>query len=296
MRNLFNYCIAILFLNVFISCSNESEINENKFTAKDFEFVGIEHNKILEETFKILKEEKSMLKAKKRQNENQFKDVLIRATSNVYKNDKIKKDFAISGVHNFFKIEEPNSFSKRRNDVDSFENTISSLSLSEQNYMNQLGEIMKEMDSPDLEKNEIINDIIELEVKIGNDSNLNNEQLQVLYSATQTSKYSFSYWKENANDWVISLEDHDIDHTISFSSKNRKRPICRCGRPAKFIEAVGDVSSADAAGAIGGAVGAAAVNVVIGPGQVAYGSAIVGTAATASATVVARKIIDWLRS
>ncbi len=294
MKNLLNYCIVVLFLSVFISCSSENEINENKFTAKDFEFVGIEHNKILEETFKILKDEKNILKAKKGQNKNQFKDVLIRAVSNEYKNDKTKEDFAISGVHKFFKTEKTNSFSKTGDEVNSFENEVSSLSLSEQNYMNQLGEIMKDMDSPNVDKREIINDIIELEVKIGNDSDLDNEQLQVLYSATQTSKYSFSYWQENANEWVISLEDHDIDHTISFSSKNSKRSFCRCGRPAKFNEAVGDVASADVAGAIGGAVGAAAVNVIVGPGQLAYGTAIVGTAATASATVVAKKFIDWL--
>lgn len=95
--------------------------------------------------------------------------------------------------------------------------------------------------------------------------NLSQQDAQIIIIGTEIGKASISYWKENFNEWqeLIAPTSSQARTTGWFSG--------------------GEVVGADVAGGIGGAVGAAVVNVVPGAGQVAYGGAILGGAAGASA-------------
>ncbi len=65
------------------------------------------------------------------------------------------------------------------------------------------------------------------------------------------ARYSFKYWAENSKKW---------------SELSAKPTTMSTG---------GDIAKADVAGAIGGAAGAWAVNVIPGAGQLTYGTAII---------------------
>jgi len=56
---------------------------------------------------------------------------------------------------------------------------------------------------------------------------------------------------------------------------------------------VGNVVKGDVAGAIGGAAGAWAVNVIPGAGQVAFGGAIVGAGVAGSVGVAVYEVFDY---
>lgn len=56
----------------------------------------------------------------------------------------------------------------------------------------------------------------------------------------------------------------------------------------------GDIAIADVAGAVGAAAGAWVVNVLPGPGQIAYGSAIIAGGVGASVAEGVKKLLDWI--
>lgn len=94
---------------------------------------------------------------------------------------------------------------------------------------------------------------------------LSQQDAQVIIIATEIGKASISYWKENLNEWQDLIA-----------------PASAQGKTAGWFSGK-EVVGADVAGGVGGAVGAAVVNVIPGAGQVAYGGAILGGAAGASA-------------
>lgn len=94
---------------------------------------------------------------------------------------------------------------------------------------------------------------------------LSQQHAQIIIIGTEIGKASISYWKENLNEWQELIA-----------------PANAQSRTAGWFSG-GEVVGADVAGGIGGAVGAAVVNVIPGAGQVAYGGAILGGAAGASA-------------
>lgn len=90
--------------------------------------------------------------------------------------------------------------------------------------------------------------------------NLKNEDLCCLFSATTMAIYSTEYWENNIENW----------NNLNGSSTAKAGPRIR------------RVAGADVIGAAAGAAYAWGANIVPGGGQVAYGSAIVGTAAASS--------------
>ncbi len=125
--------------------------------------------------------------------------------------------------------------------------------------------------------NTILLNIISLELEIENDNSLNNDQLIILYSATEIAKYSYTYWSDNWKKWA-SLNNNG--NKIVYGNK-----IANVG---------GDIVIGDVAGGVAGGVGALAVNLIPGPGQVAYGGAIIGGAVTGSAYVAVDAFLHWL--
>lgn len=116
--------------------------------------------------------------------------------------------------------------------------------------------------------------VVALENNIDRDAALNNKDLLVLYTATNVAKYSATYWAGNRDRWV------------NYGGTNPPPVAAKMG-PG------GRIGGMDVAGAVGAAAGAAAVNIVIGPGQVAYGGAILGGAVAGSVGQAVYEVWDW---
>lgn len=92
---------------------------------------------------------------------------------------------------------------------------------------------------------------------------LSKEDAQMIIISAEIGINSVSYWDKNLDEWVIALQNNNSRLKGWFSW--------------------GELAGADVAGGVGAAVHAAVVNAFPGPGQAAYASAIVATAAAASA-------------
>lgn len=95
---------------------------------------------------------------------------------------------------------------------------------------------------------------------------LSDEEAQVILIGAEVGKASLAYWDENLDNW------QEVLNNTSEGDQLR----------AKGWFNWSELSGSDVAGAVAGAVGAAAVNVIPGAGQVGYGGAVVGGAAAGS--------------
>jgi hypothetical protein len=127
--------------------------------------------------------------------------------------------------------------------------------------------------SDTLDVSEITSNIEQLEDNAYNDKNLTNDDLAILFPATSVAKSSIDYWNIHLVEW-----DSYANHTSSKGTPPGKR--------------IARIAAMDVGGAVAGAAGAWAVNVVVGPGQVAYAGAIVGTAVTTSVCQTAYEIFS----
>ena len=122
----------------------------------------------------------------------------------------------------------------------------------------------------------IIQNINILEEEAYYDSKLTNDDLLILFPATSVAKHSIKYWNDHYDNW-----DNVLNGTTGT-------PVART-KPGR---AIANIAVADVGGAIGGALGAWAVNVWVGPGQVAYAGAIIGTAVAASTAVAVNHLVE----
>ena len=127
--------------------------------------------------------------------------------------------------------------------------------------------------------------VTDLETTIYGDMSLNNDELCVLFSATQTAKHSYEYWTNNGDKWM------SLDGGAGFDGA----AAVEDGAGEATASAVaGDIAKADVGGAVGAAAGAWVVNVAPGAGQVAYGGAILGGAVGTSVGAGVVKLLDWI--
>lgn len=288
MKNKFNI-IAIFSLliavSIFYDCSNDEVENntQEKITAQKLEFVGIEHNEILEQTFEFLKNNKSQIKTQESR-ESKVKLLENFLVSKIEKNEKYTAESNLLGVQNIRNtFKNINLQSKSHINL---EKSVSNLSEIEKSYLNRLDIILSNVSFESEESISLNNsNISELEKEIENNINLTNNQLVTLLSATQTAKYSLLYWKENIMKW--------IDMGNNRLSKRDECPT-DCPIQKENMKHLKDIVKADAVGAVSGAAYALAVNVIPGAGQVGYGTVIVGSAAATSVGTAAKKLIDWL--
>lgn len=229
--------------------------------AKDLEFVGIQHNELVEKTYQTLYENK----VEEKESQQFVCDFVVNTILNLP--DYTEQSNTIGAVYAGQSILVP---------IVDFENLYIGqpakvLIEKEKFYLDRLYSILKSYND-DYEKT--LTEIIELENEISK-NNFDDKQLITLYSATNVGKFSLEYWIKNEEKWT----------SLSSSSQAKSK--------RRHAE---DIAIADAAGAVGGAAGAWVVNVVPGLGQAAYGSAIVGTAVAGSVTVGIVKLLDWWRS
>jgi hypothetical protein len=279
---LFTFIITSL---IFYSCTSESETNEvqNKISAKQLEFGGIEHNEILNKTFDfIIKNESKMKSLKSKANKMKLIEEFM--VSQIENNQNYSSESSNLGVK-FIR----DAFKKRKSNLKSKNNSII-VSEIEAIYLNRLDEVINNSSYSNKDDiNLAISNIINLENEIEKDESLTNEQLITLFSATQTAKHSYQYWVENMHNWYNLSSEHKKTNFQKRDGDGHANG-CQC------LVVGGAIVGADVKGAVAGAVGAAIVNVVPVAGQVTYGAAIVGTAATNSALEAIDQFLDWFSS
>lgn len=290
-KNVFKIVIASLIIIgglVFYSCQTDkkNEIekpNKSSITAKSMEFVGIEHNQLLEESFQFLRKEhrKNSYVARTIDNRKQrLEDFLI---SRVESNNKYSKESNELAVANIKKAFSSESTIVSRVSI----SNESSIDFPEEikGYLEDLDKILDQIGS----NIDVGKKISNLEKRIEMDNKLTEKNLIILFSATQTAKYSYAYWSKNGDKWKFLSKEGTLRAIRRSADSNSEQ-----GNSNSGWETTKDIVKYDVAGAAGGAAGAAIVNVIPVAGQVAYGSAIVGGAVGASVTEGVKKLLDWM--
>lgn len=252
----------LITMTFFQSCEKDDNSLSTKINAKQLEFVGVEHNIMLNEVYDYIKNEN----LNKETGKSKIESFLISKISSLKEYSKQSRDIGNNYAKDIFsKKIKLNSSLKLANK--------SSNSLTD-NYINRLDQILTNIDFND---NSVLEAINSIEQEIEQDGNLTNEDMITLLSATQVSRYSYNYWSENWDKW------------LALANKNKSSLY----KSAKTTSAGGDIVKGDVAGAIGGAAGAWAVNVIPGAGQVAYGGAIIGAGVAGSVGVAVYELFDY---
>lgn len=284
MKYLSKIAFAIILSLAFTACSDDTEENDNlqeRISSKQLEFVGVEHNQMLNETFEFLSKNKNIFSKSSKFSKNEkhelVENFLISKINSNSKYDKLSNEVGIRNTKKIFN----NLQSKSNLSLISKTNElVGELSEKEIIFLNNLQNILNTSTTLDQ-----INDRIDiLNIEIENDLELTNEQLILLFSATQTAKYSCNYWAYEMENWY----NLNSDGSEEFTQK--------CGESGCYTDTVGTIAGADIAGAVGGAAGAWVVNVIPGAGQVAYGGAIIGTAVAGSVGAAVLEFFNWWNS
>ncbi|MBS4041660.1 MAG: hypothetical protein KGZ81_13815 [Flavobacteriales bacterium] len=225
-------------------------------TAKDLEFVGVQHNEIVDKTYYALYDGE----ISEKESQIFVSDFLINTLLNLP--DYTKESNLLGAMYASQNVLLGKA--EFRTLYEGVPDKI--LTRKEKEYLDKLYSIVDKYND-NLER--IISEIKNLEDEISKHTEFDEKQLITLFSATNLGKFSLEYWVRNEEKWAL------------LSQKS-------AGRHAK------DIVKGDIAGGVGGAVGAWVVNVIPGAGQVAYGSAIIGGAVGTSVTVAVVKVLDWL--
>lgn len=278
MKQFVKYAPYLLFIFAFIfnACSegginddvSQLESHESLNIASDYEHIGIEHNKILE-TFLVANKNLNNSNDKK----NYVREFIINEldtdveTLEILQSELGTYITSVDGQESFYPKNlqgiDPlaKSFLDEYHEI-FFENHIHKSNFSEEKFITNK-----------------ISQIEEFELKVET-SDLDNKWRSVIFASTNVGKSSLEYWEENLLEWKSNINNNQI-----FLKK--------CDHSGCYTDDVIDIAGADVAGAATGATYALIVNVMPGPGQVAYGSAIVGTAVSASVGLAVKKIWDW---
>lgn len=271
MKNVIKSVLTFLFVSLFISCSNDTENLEESQTgavpknsiarakAPDFEYLGIEHNKILDDFYNDVVQNNISSNSMKQHTYNFIEDAV-----SGYNSTAEDKNLVPTVLEDF--VNNINDFSRSFYKKQDYENNISS------ELKSYLDDLHTHVYDSNANVATTINNISLLESDAESNLRLNNTDLAILFSATNTARYTLLYWENNIDKWY--------SHAVNI--------------PKDFWGDMRDVGGADVGGAIGGAVYAAAVNAIPGAGQAAYGSTIIASAAGASAATAAVKIWNSL--
>lgn len=225
--------------------------------SNDLINVGVEHNKMLDIAFKKITNDKLTSKDK---------DVLVNSLVDYLQslNNYSKEDIEL-GKNNLkktftYKFDTTNNLY-----TNEYSNKIDS---DVKFYLDKLNKIV---DSEIISIKDFNNRVTLLETEIDSNLKLKNEQLIILYSATNVAKFSNEYWTNNITTWS------NLNSTLSKADpKNKKSQVLKN----------------DIAGAVGGAAGAWVVNIIPIWGQVSYGSAILGGAVAGSVGTACLELMD----
>lgn len=240
--------LILVFVLILIACSEDKnsplEI-QNRITAKDLEFVGIEHNLGLEKTLNFLTDNKKELsKLPVQERSKSLQKFLI---DNIDPDDKYSNISDEIGENGIRKVFSEIHYNKRQN----VSLKVSTFSEDANIYLQRIQDIVETTNSNNIEN--VISRISDLEIEIEqSEISFSDEELITLFSATQTAKYTSLYWVENIKSWA-DLSDLNLQNRCD----GEDGPEC-------YNDVVGSIAAGDVAGAVGGAVGAAVVNVIPG--------------------------------
>lgn len=267
MKQIFKSVFLILLSFIFTQCGQDENISTHVLSDLDVKSIALTHNEALNQVFLGLKNQRITGQL----NSKNFETIVNSELTNFYSNHYAGEiDFQKSA--DYFSQNEVSKYTS--NPSGSVYRTKSGLTPIEsviEEYRTYLStqqiELLSRCDKAlvnSLEDSELA--INELEaIQATAKQNLSQKDAQIIIIGTEIGKASISYWKENFNEWQDLIA-----------------PSSAQGRITGWFSG-GEVVGADVAGGIGGAVGAAVVNVIPGAGQVAYGGAILGGAAGASA-------------
>lgn len=282
-RVFFSLVVVFTTLVGVVSCQRNQEdlkIEKAKLvTAQSLEFVGIEHNKKLDEAFHFLNSRYNQIDFLSKSDIEKKKELEIFLIKQTISDTRYSEKVNNLGVENIKKVFKANEKSVL------LENVEETFSIKIPNNVKDYLQDLKVIINQNFKNKDIKENIINLERKVEKDNKLTVEEKIVIFSATQTAKYSSIYWKENANKWKnLRYKAYANNDNIFDLSAHIKQTY----------EYDDDIVEADIAGAVGGAVGAAVVNAIPGAGQVAYGGAIIGGAVGNSAIEGTKRLIRWL--
>jgi len=271
MKRLFKIAFAIILSLIFFNCSNDNElikdVNSELLSSKEIEKIAQEHNQTLNFVLNTLKS-KDLSKVN---DVEKMISILDEGTENYFitilKNEnQINKAVQLSSkeISKYLKPSESIS-SKRTNS-----SPISQVIEENQNYFNdeqitllqQCDQVLNNFNGNNIE---IVTNSLE-KIKSRAQSELLEENAQIILIACEIGIMSSTYWSENIEEWNQVLNGNSSSRIAS-----------------KSWFSWSEVAGADVAGAVGAAVTTAIINVVPGAGPVGYGTAIVSTAAGASA-------------
>lgn len=236
--------IVISFLNISFA---------QRYDAKDFVYVGVEHNRLLEVSYNAIVSNK-MTKSSKGD--------LITILQESVKQQKGYSDADLElGLKNLAEISAiPYSIEENFHSCPNF-NEIGT------NAVTYFDELHKVVMTEKITSKELTAAVEKLEAAIYNDRKIDNKSLLIFFSASNVAKYSTMYWEQNSTKW------ENIEPSIEGRGGRR-------------------VAGADVAGAIGGAVTCWMANMVPGAGQIAYGGAIACGAVGASICAAADLLMN----
>ena len=267
MKNIFKLSFLVLLSFIFSKCGQEETIKIQALSELEVKSIALTHNEALNQVFLGLKAQKTNGQL----NSKNFETIVNSELGDVYsKHYANEVDYQKSA--DYFSQNEVSRYTD--NTSGSVYRTSSGLTPIEsviEEYKTYLSSQQKQLliecdkalenslENPGLAKSGL--ETIQTTAK----QSLSQQDAQVIIIATEIGKASISYWKENLNEWQDLIA-----------------PASAQGKTAGWFSGK-EVVGADVAGGVGGAVGAAVVNVIPGAGQVAYGGAILGGAAGASA-------------
>jgi hypothetical protein len=225
----------VLFLiSLMFSCSqddntsnqeNNDSLSRNskiRIKALDLEYLGVEHNRVLDNYFQGVVQNNIKLNETK-----QFAYNTISQSVNIYETSIQDSNLILVLVDRYMdtSLDFSNSFYRNFE----IEAEISS------NLQTYLDELHSYVYNENETISETLSNINNLERSAESDLNLNNKDLAILFSGTNIAKHSLKYWDINLINW------------------NRHGSAMQRG----FWDDIRDVAGADVAGAVGGAVYAA---------------------------------------
>ncbi|WP_026712866.1 hypothetical protein [Flavobacterium daejeonense] len=280
-----SFLLLILLTAIFFGCSQNEGIEDSSHSVidtKSFDYIGIQHNQELEYVYAKLKEAKNtnksalLLSSKSNAIDLISKIVTDRIKSQGFSQEE--KNIALSVMDSHSKVLKTGKISytsSSKNASKIYDEYSSSLTSNQKEVLDDLQKLLGDRKAT---LNQTLEGIIELEKSAS--SRLSEKELFVIYCATSVAKATSKYWHTNFTKWKM-LKSNKLLNTNTFKTSSVEEDLAYGWR---------DVLGDDVAGAIGGAVGAAVVNIAPGAGQVAYGSAIVAGALGNSATGIVKSM------
>lgn len=256
--------LMLVLAFTFNACSNDNESitnNDNnmkslssRYTAADFEYIGLEHNQIVENYLNSFNVEDY----ENKQELIDFSTTFIKNEIGKFESIESDQELAYELIDDYFgskALEQSNFYDHLSEELKS------ELTVEVKNGLDDLYDIL--IDADNIQPAILQSRINTWENEAYENETYNNKDLSILYSASSIARNSYELW-----------------YNSEFLKNNN---VEKSGGDRAAV-AIGVIAGADVTAGVGAAAATWAVNVFAPPpaGQAAYGTAIVGAAVGAS--------------